>query len=207
MARQELFGVLISQLHRIPVGVPVVDDGGLVQLLGKGELGVKKVPGVGPVFRGLDPVIVQPDLSHGHHLFVAAELPEGGKFRLARPGAVRRVDANGGIDKGIPLRQGQGSPGALQLTAGIYHQPNPGGREGGEDFVPVGGEPIGIIVGVGIKNRHGKAPPGKTKRTSERMPFWPDGLRAFTRKRQYPGSGDMLDQPIRLSFRVMALFL
>ena len=199
-------GIVQHNGQGIPVGLPVVDDDGQTQL--------NRQLNLPPEDRLLEllgrvvlPIVIQADLSHGHHLFVAAELPEGGKFRLARPGAVGRVDANGGIDKGIPLRQGQGGPGALQLTAGIYHQPNPGGREGGEDFVPVGGEPIGIIVGVGIKNRHGKAPPGKTKRTSERMPFWPDGLRAFTRKRQYPGSGDMLDQPIRLSFRVMALFL
>ena len=41
-------GVGADDVQAVPVGVPVVDDGGEVELLRQGELGIEEVPGVGP---------------------------------------------------------------------------------------------------------------------------------------------------------------
>ena len=188
------------------MGLPVVDDDGQIQL--NSQLNLPPEDHLLELLgRVVLPIIIQADFSYGHHLFVAAELPEGGKFRLARPGAVGRVDANGGVDKGIPLRQGDGRPGALQLAARVHHQPHPGGGKGGEDLVPVCVEAAGVVMGVCIENRHGKYLLAKQKGHPDGCPF---GLTASGHSHGSvipPGTGICWNQPIRLSFRVMALFL
>lgn len=84
-------------VQAVLVGVPVVNDGGQIQLLRQGELGVKEVPGVGTVLRGFDPIVVQADLAHRHALLVGAQgfylvqLGKGGPFQ------VLRVEAGGKV--------------------------------------------------------------------------------------------------------------
>ena len=199
-------GVVQHDGEGIPMGLPVVDNNGQVQLYRQLDLPPEdrllELPG-----RIVLPIVVQAGLAYGYHLLVPAEVSQGGKLRLSGPGAVRGVDACGGVDKGILLRQGAGRPGTLQVASGVHYQAHPGGGEGGEDFVPVGVEAAGIVVGMSVKNRHRETSSAKQKGHPDGCPF---GLTASGHSHGSvipPGTGICLDQPIRLSFRVMALFL
>ena len=147
-------GVGLDDVQAVLVGVPVVDDDGQVQLLGQGELGVKEVPGEGPALRAFDPVVVQPHFADGLHLGVAGQSPD--VVQVGEGGALQvlRVEAHGGIDVVVFLRQVHTLPGALQVAAGADHQGHPLARQGGEQGIPVGVKGVVIVVGVGVKD-HG----------------------------------------------------
>lgn len=145
-------GVGADDVQAVPVGVPVVDDGGEVEFLRQGELGVEKVPGVGPLLRRLEPVVVQADLPHRHHLRVGAQGLDGVQVGEGRPLQILRVVSGGGVEKAVPLRQGDGLAGGLQIAAGADHQGHPPAGQGGEQRVPVGVEGLVVVVGVGVKN-------------------------------------------------------
>ena len=104
--------------------------------------------------RVLRPVVIQADLADGHHFFMAAQRPDGVKTGVRAPGAVLRVDAHGGVDMGVLLRQGHGPAGALHIAARVHHQTDAASRQGGEDLVPVGVEAAGVVMGMGIENGH-----------------------------------------------------
>ena len=145
-------GVGADDVQAVPVGVPVVDDGGEVELLRQGELGVEEVPGAGPRLRRLEPVVVQADLPHRHHLRVGAQGLDGVQVGEGRPLQILRVVSGGGVEKAVPLRQGDGLAGGLQIAAGADHQGHPPAGQGGEQRVPVGVEGLVVVVGVGVKN-------------------------------------------------------
>ena len=145
-------GVGPDDVQAVFMGVPVVDDGGEIQLLRQGELGVEHVPGEGPLLRGLDPVVVQADLPHRHHLFVGAQGADLSHIAQGHPLQVLRVVAGGGVEEGIALRQGDGLPGGLQIAAGADHQGHPPLRQGGQQRVPVGVEGVVVVMGVGVEN-------------------------------------------------------
>ena len=133
-----------------------MDDDGQVQLRGQGQLGPEhpllELPG-----GVLGPVVVQPDLSHGHHLGLGGQLPQPLYVPILPVSAVLRVDPHGGVDKGVPPGQLHGRPGAGQVAAGVDHQLHPLAGQGGEQLVPVGVKLAGIVVGVGVKQCHAHA--------------------------------------------------
>ena len=144
-------GVGPHDVQGVPVGIPVVDDGGQVQLLGEGELGVKEVPGVGPVLGGLDPVVVQADLPHRHAFGVGAEGLDLRQVGQGGPLQVLRVEPGGKVEEGVFFGQGHALPGGLQIAAGANHPLYPMGGEGGEHLVPVGGKMFVVIVGMSVE--------------------------------------------------------
>ena len=147
-------GVGLHDVQAVPVGVPVVDDDGQVQLLGQGELGVEEVPGEGPVLWAFDPVVVQPHLADGLHPGVGGQSADLVQVSEGRPLQVLRVEPHGGVEIVVSLRQVHALLGALEIAAGADHQGHPLARQGGEEGVPVGVKGVVIIVGVGIED-HG----------------------------------------------------
>ena len=145
-------GVGPDHVQAVLVGVPVVDDGGEIQLLRQGELGVEHLPGEGPPLGGFHPVIVQADLPHRHHLFVGAQGLDPVRVGQGHPLQILRVVAGGGVEEGVALRQGDGLLRRLQIAAGADHQGHPPLRQRGEQLIPVWIEGVVIVVGVGVKN-------------------------------------------------------
>ncbi len=137
------------------MGVPVVDNGGQVQFPGQVQLGGEKVPGVGPVLGGLDPVIIQADLPNGHTFGMAAEGFDLLQIGKGGPLQILRVEAGGEVEEGVLLGQGKALAAAFQIAAGADHPCDPVGGEGGEDLRPVGIEGIIVIMGMGIEKTHG----------------------------------------------------
>lgn len=147
-------GELLHDGQAVSVGLPVVDDDGQVQPLRQGELGAEDL--FLQVTGDLLPVVVQADLPHGLDLGVARH-----GLDLVQPVGrqaerVLRVDPGGGVEEGVLLGQGDGLPGAFQVTAGAQDQADVGRGQGGEDLVPVRVELLGVIMRVGIK-QHGSA--------------------------------------------------
>ena len=153
-------GELPHDLQAVPVGLPVVDDHRQVQLQGQLQLAAEHrlLELLRRVFR---PVVVQADLPDGHHLLMGAQGADGVKVPVRAAGAVLRVDAGGGEQPGPALRQGQGGAGALRVHPGDHRGAHPGGGQGGEQLLPILAEGVVVVMGMGVKDRHGGPPRGK----------------------------------------------
>ena len=81
---------------------------------------------------------------------------EGVRRILREALTVRGVDPHGGVDKGKLLRQLHRRPGAVQIAAGVENQLHPLPGHGGEHLQPVGVKAPGVVMGVGIKQTHGR---------------------------------------------------
>ena len=77
---------------------------------------------------------------------------DGVQVGEGRPLQILRVVSGGGVEKAVPLRQGDGLAGGLRVAAGADHQGHPPAGEGGEQRGPVGVEGLVVVVGVGVKN-------------------------------------------------------
>ena len=64
------------------------------------------------------------------------------------------MDAHGGVNMGIGLRQRRRPLGGGQIAARIQHQRDPGLRQRGKHGVPVGVEGLVVVMGVGVKKLH-----------------------------------------------------
>ena len=118
-------GVGLDDVQAVLVGLPVVDHGGQVQLLGQGELGVEELPLLGPARLVLDPVVVQTDLPDGLHLGVGGQGLDLGQVIQGGSLQVFWVEAHGGVDVGILFGQSHAGPAGGQVAAGAEHQPHP----------------------------------------------------------------------------------
>ena len=145
--------VLQHDPQTVPVGLPVVDDDGQVQLQGQVDLAAEHLL-LEFLRRVLLPVVVQADLPDGHHLLVGAQGADGVEVGVGAAGTVLRVEAHGGVDVGKFLRQSDGRPGGGHVAPRVHHKTHSGLRQSGEDRLPVGVEGAGVIVGVGIENGH-----------------------------------------------------
>ena len=144
-------GVGADNVHHVLVGVPVVDNGGQVQLLAEGELGVKEIPGVGPLLRGLEPVVVQTDLPHRHTLGVGAEGLDLLQIGQCGPLQILRVEPGGKVEEGVLLGQGLALPGGGEVAPRADHQLHPLFPQPGEHNLPVLVKPLIIIMGMCIE--------------------------------------------------------
>ena len=92
-------GKFPDYVHGVGVGVPVVDDHRQLKLLGQGQLLPQhlllQVPGW-----ILRPVVVQADLTDGHHLILLGQSPDLRQVLRAEIAAVFRMDAHGSVDMG-----------------------------------------------------------------------------------------------------------
>ncbi len=148
-------GELPGDVQGVPVGVPVMDDGGQIQLFRQGQLAAVKLPAARALLLALDPVVVQTDLPHRHAFGVAAQLLYLTEGVEVHPFDVLGVDPGGEVEKGELLRQVPACSAALQGAAGADDLCHAVLGQGGDKGLPVGVKGVGVIVGVGVEELHG----------------------------------------------------
>ena len=80
------------------------------------------------------------------------------QLRLSGTGAVLRVEACGGVNIAVLLRQGQGGPGTLHIYPGHHHGAHARRRKQfAQQLFPVFVKGVVGIVGMGVKQRHSAA--------------------------------------------------
>ncbi|MBV6430392.1 MAG: hypothetical protein IANPNBLG_00503 [Bryobacteraceae bacterium] len=112
-------------------------------------------------------MVIQADLTDGHHLRMREQSLQGGKCRESGFGGIMRMDAHGGVDGLVTVRQADGGiedgrpvPGADSQQSAHSRRPRPL-----DDGFPVIVELLAIEVAVGVHQAHfRRAPTGTSSR-------------------------------------------
>lgn len=112
--------VLAQDIHSVAVGFPIVDIDGHVQLHGHFDLLDEDV--LLDLMGRLGPVVIQADFTDGDDFIFRLEpLAQLGQARCRSQSGVFGMDADGGVDLGILVAQGDRFCRGLHIGAGAHH--------------------------------------------------------------------------------------